>query len=133
MTVFDTSVIVDYLVGDGVATEVASLLTGAVGAAPDVMVFEVLAVLRRDALRGDLQPDRAAGAVEDLGGLSLDLFSGLALRDRAWELRDNMAVADAMFVGLAERLDEPLATKDRRLAAAARDHTSITVLELGAA
>ncbi len=130
MTVLDTSVVVDYLLGDAVAAEVSALLAEGPGVAPDLLVFEVLAVLRRHVQRGLVEAERAARAVEDLGALSVELFSGLVLRDRAWELRENMTVADAMFVALAEAVDEPLATKDRRLAAAARDHTSITVLEL---
>ena len=56
----------------------------------------------------------------------------LALRDRAWELRENMTAADALFVALAERLDEPLATKDRGLARAAREHAQVDAIELGA-
>jgi predicted nucleic acid-binding protein len=54
----------------------------------------------------------------------------LPLRDRAWELRENLTAADALFVALAERLGEPLATKDRRLALAARKHAGIEALEL---
>jgi predicted nucleic acid-binding protein len=40
------------------------------------------------------------------------------------------AAADALFVALAERLGEPLATKDAALAAAASEHSAIDVLSL---
>jgi predicted nucleic acid-binding protein len=95
-------------------------------------VFELLAVLRRDAARGELSDSRARGAVEDLGDLAVDLFPTLALRHRAFELRLNLTVADALFVALAELLGEPLATKDRGLANAAREHTGVDVVLLGA-
>jgi predicted nucleic acid-binding protein len=36
-----------------------------------------------------------------------------------WELRDNLMTHDAVYVALAEALDAPLLTRDRRLAAAA--------------
>ena len=99
--------------------------------APDVLVFEVLAVLRRESHREAISEDRAAGAVEDLGDLSIELFPSLPLRERVWALRRNLTAADALFVALAESLDEPFATKDSTLARAIAKHSSITVLELG--
>jgi predicted nucleic acid-binding protein len=132
VTVLDTSAAVDYLIGAGAAEQVTDILTseGEV-AAPDLIVFEVLAALRRKTLRGSLAQDRAFGALEDLADLSVELFPCLPLRQRAWELRENFTAADAFFVALAEHLDEPLATKDSALAAAARTHTSLTINLLG--
>lgn len=132
MTVVDTSGVVDFLLADGAAVEVESLLAaeGAL-AAPDLLVFEVLAVLRRIVLRGEIASQRARGAVEDLGDLAVDLFPSMALRERAWELRENLTAADALFVALAEQLGEPLATKDRALAAAARHHAQVEIVDLG--
>ncbi len=131
MTVLDTSVVVDMLLGSGVARAGTELLEhGGPAAAPDVLPFEVLAVLRRLALREGANVPRLAGAVSDLGDVSVDLFPALPLRTRAWALRDNFTVADALFVALAEQLDAPLATADRRLAAAASDHTDVPVILL---
>ena len=131
MTVLDTSAAIDFLLGDGVAGEVGALLEyEGVLAAPDLLVFEVLAVLRREVQRGVLTGARADGAVEDIGDLPVDLFPGLPLSARAWELRQNLTVADAIFAALAERLGEPLVTKDRGLAAAARAHAGIEVVLL---
>lgn len=132
MTVVDTSAVVDYLLGDGIAAAVQRLLEaeGAVEA-PDVLVFEVLAVLRRDVQRGHLTAARARGAVEDLGDLPLQLYPALALRERAWELRENLTIADGLFAALAAQLGEPLLTKDRGLAAAARDHAGVELVEPG--
>jgi predicted nucleic acid-binding protein len=73
---------------------------------------------------------RATGAIEDLGDLALTLFPSLRLRQRAWELRRNFTAGDALFVALAEELDEPLATKDRALAAEVNKHTGAMVLLL---
>jgi predicted nucleic acid-binding protein len=132
VTVLDSSAAIDYLLADDAATQVAELLTAAgPAAAPDLLVFEVLAVLRREVARGELSQERAEGAVEDLGDLAVELFPTLPLRDRAFELRHNLTVGDALFVALAEWLDEPLATKDRRLATAAREHSwaEIVLLE----
>lgn len=131
MTVLDTSLVVDFLLGDGVATQVEELLVReGLAAAPDLLVFEVLAVLRRHVARGVLDADRARAAVEDLEDLPVELFGSLPLRRRAWELRENLTAADALFTALAEQLAEPLATKDGRLASAARRHAGIEVFEL---
>jgi predicted nucleic acid-binding protein len=40
------------------------------------------------------------------------------LASRAWELRDTVTYYDASYVALAELLDAPLVTLDRRLAQA---------------
>lgn len=131
MTVVDTSVVVDLLLGSGAATEAAALLEVGPAAAPDVLTFEVLAVLRRMALRGDASDDRLAGAVDDLGDVAVDLYPSLPLRRYAWGLRRNATAADALFVGLAAALDEPLATKDAGLAAVAERQAGVEVIRLG--
>ena len=109
----------------------AELLSdGAPAAAPDLLVFEVLAVLQRDLGRGVLSKTRARGALDDLGDLAVELFPTLPLRERAFELRANLTAADGLFVALAELLAEPLATKDRGLATAAREHAGVDVVLL---
>jgi predicted nucleic acid-binding protein len=131
VTVIDTSGAVDFLLGTGAAGEVETMM-GSEGelAAPDLLVFEVLAVLRRQTLRDELSASRAAGAVEDLGQLPVELLPSLPLRGRAWELRNNLTAADALFVSLAEQLDEPLATKDAALANEAERHAALEVVRL---
>jgi predicted nucleic acid-binding protein len=131
VTVIDTSAVVDFLLGVGVAKHVEELLESEGElAAPGLLVFETLAVLRREALRGGLAEDRAAGAVEDLGDLPIELFPSLPLRRRAWALRRDVTTGDALFIALAEQLGEPLATKDRALAAAAAEHAELKPLWL---
>jgi predicted nucleic acid-binding protein len=131
VTVLDTSAVIDYLLGDGVAQAVQGLVRDeSPTAAPDLLVFEVLAVLRRDVGRGDLSPDRARTALEDLGDLAIELFPMLPLRGRAFELRENLTAADALFVALAEALGERLATKDRGLARSAAEHADVEILLL---
>jgi predicted nucleic acid-binding protein len=133
VTVVDSSGIVDFLLGAGAANSVGALLEEEHElAAPDLVVFEVLAVLRREAARA-LGEARAAGAVRDLGDLALRLFPSLALRDRAWALGRNFTIADGLFVALAERLEEPFATMDPPRARAVAGHTGIDVVVLPAA
>jgi predicted nucleic acid-binding protein len=131
VTVLDTSVVFDFLLGVGVADQVEALLSeeGEL-AAPDLLVFETVAVLRREALRGSVSEQRAGEAVEDLADLPVELFPSMALRTRAWALRENLTAADALFLALAEQLDEPLVTKDGALARAASRHSTATVKHL---
>jgi predicted nucleic acid-binding protein len=120
VTVLDTSGVVDYLLGIGAHARVRDLWRDEHElAAPDVLVFETLAVLRRYALRGEIGDQRAAGAIADLADLPLMLVPAMALRDDAWALRHNLTIADGLFVALAARLGEALATKDAALAQAA--------------
>jgi predicted nucleic acid-binding protein len=131
VTVIDTSGVLDFLLGSGVAAEVERLMESEGElSAPDILIFEVLAVLRRETLRGALSETRATGAVEDLGDLPVLLFPALALRGRAWALRRNLTAADALFVALAEELNEPLATKDGALIAEASKHANVGIVEL---
>jgi predicted nucleic acid-binding protein len=50
------------------------------------------------------------------------------LLGRVWELRDNVTAYDAVYLALAEVLDAPLLTFDRRLAAAPGHAASIECL-----
>ncbi|CAN5472026.1 hypothetical protein BH20ACT15_BH20ACT15_13440 [soil metagenome] len=134
MTVLDSSGVVDYLTDTGVAAEVRELLVDDVQvplAAPEIIVVEVVSTLRRLARRKVTSAARAGKAVEDLGAMRVDLFPTIHLRRRAWDLRDNVATPDAMFLALAELLDEPLATKDGRLARAASQLTDVKAVLLG--
>jgi predicted nucleic acid-binding protein len=132
VTVIDSSAVVDFLLATGVARQVEGMLEreGELPA-PDVLVFEVLAVLRREAARG-LREGRANGAVRDLADTPLILFPALALRERAWALRQNLTIADALFVALAEQLEEPFATKDLPLAREVSKHARAEVIHLRA-
>lgn len=130
MTVLDTSAVVDFLLDEGAGPAVKALLEGeGTAAAPDLLVFEVLSVLRRLALRGEVNDRRAEAALSDLADVALALVPSLALRNRAWSLRHRLGAADALFLSLALELDEPLATKETGLAAVASD-VGVAVIQL---
>lgn len=132
MTVLDTSAVVDLLLDVGAAPRVSALLRSErVATAPDVLVFETLAVLRRHVLHGAVDGDRAAAALSDLGDVSLAIFPSMPLRTAAWQYRSVLTAADALFLALATALGEPLATKDRGLLDAARAR-DVAVVDLSA-
>jgi predicted nucleic acid-binding protein len=130
VTVLDASGAVDYLLGWAAADAVQELLRSQPWlSAPDILVFEVVSALRRQTQRGALPADRAMGAVADLSDLRLRLYPSMPLRTRAWELRESMTAADALYVALAERLGRPLASKDSALLSNA-DRCGVPVLSL---
>lgn len=85
-------------------------------AAPDLVDVETTAVLRRRWLAGTVTDDRFEKAVDDLADIPVARFPTLALMHRVFELRANVTAYDACYVALAEALDWPLYTVDRRLA-----------------
>ncbi len=83
--------------------------------APHLMPLEVASAIRWAEIRGEIPAEAAWAAHADLLTLDVELFPYSALGERIWELRANVTAADAWYVALAEWLDAPLATLDRRL------------------
>lgn len=123
MTVVDASAIVDLLSPPDAARRdllIAELPEPAAPwLAPDILAFEVFAVLRRHVLRGVLQEAAAARSLQRLRRLPIELIPTAGLLVAAWSLRDNFSAADSLYVALALRAGEPLLTMDSRLARAA--------------
>ena len=86
--------------------------------APHLMPVEVANILRRAAQRGEITPDVASMAHDDLLEMRVELFPYVPFASRVWELRDNVTSYDAWYVALAEDLGAGLATLDVRLAEA---------------
>ena len=75
-------------------------------------------MFRRLERAGTLAAGPAIEALHDLRDLRLVRHGHWALIDRAWTLRHNLTMYDAVYVALAEALEAPLVTTDRRLASA---------------
>jgi predicted nucleic acid-binding protein len=85
--------------------------------APHLLDVEVAHVLRRYAAIGEIDGERGRTALADLADLPLRRYPHDFLLPRVWELRSNLTAYDAIYVALAEALDAPLLTRDKRLAA----------------
>jgi predicted nucleic acid-binding protein len=83
--------------------------------APHLIDLEILQVLRRFAAQGGWHEDRAAEALSDFEALRIARHAHESLRDRIWELRNNVTAYDAAYIALAEVLGCPLVTRDRKL------------------
>ncbi|MGB5816836.1 MAG: type II toxin-antitoxin system VapC family toxin [Thermoanaerobaculia bacterium] len=87
-------------------------------AAPHLVLVEATNILRRLELAQRLTPLEAGSARRDVLHLDIDLLPFEPFADRIWELRKNLTCYDAWYVAVAEALELPLATLDRRLASA---------------
>lgn len=117
--VLDASVVVGALIDSGeVGVWAEDVLRDPSLTAPHHLLVEAANILRRAVVSGDVSPDIASLAHGDLLDLRVELVPYPPLAHRVWELRENVTAYDACYVALAERLDAPLATLDRRLARA---------------
>ena len=119
MLVVDASCVAEVVLAGPDAEPVRDWLAAdADQAAPHLVDAEVLGVVRRAFLRGELDGTAAHQAIDDLGSWPAARVDHRPLLERAWELRHSVNAADALYVALAEALDVPLLTLDKRLARA---------------
>ncbi|MGH8697379.1 MAG: type II toxin-antitoxin system VapC family toxin [Burkholderiales bacterium] len=117
--VVDASVLVAAASDDGPEGRWAEqLLESGQLAAPQLALAEATNILRRLERAGSLSAIEADAARRNLLALDLELFPFEPFADRIWELRHNLTTYDAWYVAVAEAIAAPLATLDRRLAAA---------------
>ena len=86
--------------------------------APHLIDIEVTHALQRGARAGIYPPDLCRAVLASLIDLPLERYRHAPLHPRVWALRHKLSAYDAIYVALAELLDAPLLTRDRRLAAA---------------
>jgi predicted nucleic acid-binding protein len=114
--VLDASAAADYLLDAGTRGEWARAHVAQADSlhAPDLLDYEVIAVIRRRALGRTVPVGRAQRAVSDFEDLRVNRYPPLL--ERIWSLHRVMTSYDAAYVALAEALDVPLITTDERLA-----------------
>jgi predicted nucleic acid-binding protein len=87
-------------------------------AAPAHVYVEVSNALRRGVITGLMSRDVGTLAHDDLLHVRLTTFPFEPLAARIWQLHATVTAYDAAYVALAEELDAPFVTLDRRLARA---------------
>ncbi len=115
-------VVLDATIGVELAlrSETAIKVAKAIGPKPDSWVpdnffTESAGVLRRLAQRKEISQERAAQAMTRLLSLRVQHVSTRPFISEAWTLRENVTMADAVYVVLARHLGAELATMDERL------------------
>ena len=121
MIVLDASAVVELLLDTVEGRRVATLISDAnIGLhVPHLVDVEACSALRRLAREKIIEESDAEAAIADLLALDLQRHSHEGLLERAWALRGNLTLYDAMYVAWAEALDATLVTCDARLSRAA--------------
>jgi predicted nucleic acid-binding protein len=96
--------------------------------APHLLDIEVAQVIRRYAANGEIDAERGRVALVDLADFPLRRYPHDFLLPRIWALRNNLTAYDAAYIALAEALDTPLLTRDRRLAMVAGHRAQIELV-----
>ncbi|MFD5559065.1 type II toxin-antitoxin system VapC family toxin [Kitasatospora griseola] len=126
MIVIDASATVELLTGTGaVAERVRARLVGEDVYAPAHLDHEASRAIVRMMQRGALTEKDAGAAIADLDALDVQRIPIPGLLLRAWELRDNTYVGDALYIALAETLLCPLLTTDSKMAGVPGVHCEI--------
>jgi predicted nucleic acid-binding protein len=96
--------------------------------APHLLDVEVVQALRRYVRAGEVEPNRGRSAIDFLTALDVTRYSHQPFLPRIWELRENITAYDATYITLAEALDCPLVTMDRKLGIAPGVNVAVEVL-----
>ncbi len=118
MIVLDASAAIELLLRTPAGEDVARRIARAELAAPHLIDVEVAQVARRYERARSLTGSRARQLLSDLLDLELTRYPHDVLLPRAWQLRANLTVYDAVYVTLAEALGGALLTCDARVARA---------------
>lgn len=118
MIVLDTSVVVDLVLAlpphhEAILERVRE--HGRELAAPHLLDVEFGQVMRRFVHSGAISSSRAEQAITDFLDLGITRYDHGPLLGRAFELRDNATVYDALYLILAEALGATLVTRDAAL------------------
>jgi predicted nucleic acid-binding protein len=126
--VVDSAALVDALIAVEGTEELRADLADQELHAPALLGVEVVSALRGLTLGGQLSAARARDALADFDALPIRRWpSSAALRLRGFTLRDNLTAYDAAYVALAEALECPILTRDRRLARSSGHSVEIRV------
>jgi predicted nucleic acid-binding protein len=95
---------------------------------PYLLDVEIAQVLRRYVREKSMTASRGEEALQDLLDLPLNRYPHDILLPRVWELRAVLTAYDAVYVALAELLDAPLLTCDRKIALASGHRATVEVV-----
>ncbi|MDO4241065.1 MAG: type II toxin-antitoxin system VapC family toxin [Microbacteriaceae bacterium] len=116
MIVIDASAIIDVVAENERALDILDKIETSSLFAPHIIDFEVLSGVRGMLLGRDLDDVKAQSAIDYFYTFDIQRFEAAPLAQRIWELRHQFTSYDASYIALAEHLDCPLITSDKKLA-----------------
>ena len=114
--VLDASALVEALLRTAAGARVERRLVEGRAHAPELIDVEVLSALTRLARAGVLTREHAGRALRLALDAPVTRVRHAGVVARAWSHTDRVSAYDAVYVALADALDCPLVTTDRRLA-----------------
>ena len=114
--VVDASLLVDVLAATELAERARRALAGVVMHAPAHLDAEVLGALGRLERAGFVAAPAVSAALRNLAEAPVTRHTLPPLLESAWGRRNDLQLADALYVELADRLGLQLLTTDQRLA-----------------
>lgn len=121
--VVDCSVMVAAMFEEPARDEAIAMMSGKMLFAPDLLVHEMVNVAARK-LRAGSPSATVRQALSDFGAHAIELRPTDPLEQFELALRYDLSGYDAAYLWLAAELKTPLATFDKKLAAAAQAHLS---------
>jgi predicted nucleic acid-binding protein len=120
MIVLDASAAIDWLLHTPAGLQIEQRIYAGNSTVHTVHLLDVefAQVLRRLVREKRLTAKRAEEAIDDLSALRVTRYAPALLLMRIWQLRQNLSAYDAAYVALAEELNAPLLTRDRKIAQA---------------
>ena len=120
--VVDASALVEFLFRTELGYSIEATITDSSSDlhVPSLCDVEVTSALRRGLLRGFLTERRAREALSDYLDLPLIRHGHQGILPRVLQVYETISTYDATYVALAEGLEAPLLTADKRLARGAR-------------
>ena len=131
MIVLDASAAIEWLFKSPVGTEIDRRLFSLAPVTlhvPHLLDVEIAQVLRRYVREKTIAASRGEEALQDLNDLPLNRYPHDILMPRVWELRAVLTAYDAVYIALAELLDAPLLTCDRKIALASGYRATVEVI-----
>ena len=131
MIVLDASAAIEWLIKSPTGTKVDRRLFSSSPPTlhvPHLLDVEITQVLRRYVREKTMTTSRGEEALQDLHDLPLNRYPHDILTPRVWELRAVLTAYDAVYVVLAELLDAPLLTCDRKIALASGHRAKVEVI-----
>ena len=130
MIVLDASAAIEWLFRSPVGLKIDQRISlpGESLHVPHLLDLEVTQVLRRLVRDRSIAVERADESLEDLADLRLRRYPHDFLLPRIWGFRATLSAYDAAYVALAELLDAPLVSCDRKIASASGHHANVEVM-----
>ncbi len=127
MKVVDASAMIDTLTGSPRSDQLIPILDDDLFA-PDLLIPEVLSVLRRMVSQKDLSSSEGDHLAQVFQGAPIEYIHVWPRTSRVWDLRHDLSPYDACYVAVAEDIGAPLVTTDLRLGRAATGVVPVIVV-----